>query len=295
MTRVAYPFIKPAPTVVKADGWALRYPDMLQDAPLYLEGWDYNTLLRPRRVLRIDLEACLQQAKLPAATNLDLVVVAFSSATWLKNTVFTRPIQPTPDDIVIEFELAGSELGGTLRLQTAVVLRERPLSHLPFLATTPSSVLWDDEFEIRLQGNAPMFPISVIDFGRAGFPPGAGWYLDIGASLEAPLHASVRLYLNVANSRVVTAFERAVTPTPEDRAILSAIYADVARIMLAQALNSEAEVKEATDKDSLGFAFRHLLMRFYPEEDVGVLRSRQIEHPGDFSAELYSKLEVFNY
>jgi hypothetical protein len=224
----------------------------------------------------------------------NLIVIAFSTATWLRKTLFARPVDTTTNDVVVEFDLDGDELGGTLRLRTALILDVAPQADQPFVAKLPSSVLWDDEYELRLQGDAPLFPISVVDFNRAAFPNSAGWHLEIGSDLDARLHASVRLYINSEQPRVVSAFRNAAAPSPEDRAILSAIYADVARIMVEHALNQDIpDSQSAMDKDSLGFALRQLLMRFYPGEDIAAVRRGRIDHPSEFSSELFSHLKIF--
>src|SRR5207244_358288 len=115
-----------------------------------------------------------------------------------------------------------------LYLHTSIVLSAGSEATEAFVAHLPGSILWSDRHEIRLQGDAPLFPISVIDFERAGFPARAGWHLEIAADLAAPLHASLRLYLNSAHSVVVAAFANAGNPRPEDRIVTRAVFADVA-------------------------------------------------------------------
>jgi len=195
---------------------------------------------------------------------------------------------------VVQFEIAGDELGGTLRLRTALVLQETE-TNVPFAAHIPGSILWDDTFDIRLQGNAPLFPISVVDFERAGFPSGAGWYLDIGSELDAPLHGSIRLYLNSSSANVVMAFQNAGSPRPEDHAILRAVRADVARLMIEHSLTQDAIGDEREwDHESLGYALNNLLHRFFRGEDVEQIKLNRVNHPADFSAELFSQMRVFD-
>jgi hypothetical protein len=134
----------------------------------------------------------------------------------------------------------------------------------------------------------------VIDFERAAFPKDAGWHLEIGTQLDAPLHASIRLYVNSRQQRVVSAFVNAATPTPEGGAILKAIYADVARTIVEHALNQEALYPPAEmERDSIGFALAGLVRRFFPGQDFAVLRKIRVEHPGEFSSELFSQLKIF--
>jgi hypothetical protein len=267
----------------------------LRELPGYLDGWDYNTTLALRRELRIEVGSFIEGARLDPEASLSVVVVAFSTATWIRRRAFACHVPRSTDDIIVEFELPGIELGGTLRLRTTILLCESGPEERPFVAHLPGSVLWDDLREVRLQGDAPLFPISVVDFERAALPSGAGWHLDVGRDLNAPLHASIRLYLNASHSRVVSAFVNAGAPTPENQAVLRAVYADVARVMVEHALNQEALLERTEfDPDSLGFALGALLQRFFAGEDLNAARDQRIEHPADFGTELFAKLKVFD-
>jgi hypothetical protein len=296
VTRAAFPYIRPQADVVRADVWMLKTGDLLREAPAYLDGWDYYTELSLARELRADVNAMRRQANLSAEAPLSLSVSAFSTASWVRKRVFHQALTSEAEDVTIEVALPGDDLGGNVRLITSVVLNASRESDQPFVAHLSGSVLWSDHYEIRLQGDAPLFPISVIDFERAGFPAGAGWHLDIGADLSAPLHASIRLYLNSSHSAVVAAFANAGTPRPEDKAITRAVFADVARLMVEHALNQE-DLGGANDWDesSIGFALQNLLHRFFPHgEDISAVRSHRIDHPSDFSTELFAKLRIFD-
>jgi hypothetical protein len=295
VSRAAFPYIRAAPDDVRADAWLLTNGDDVREAPPYLDGWDYNTELRLSREIRIDVEALRRSTSIDAASTLALSITAFSTTTWIRKSVFRRTLTSADEELTVEVQLPGDDLGGNLRLTSGVVLTASAKTATPFVAHRPGSVLWADTHEIRLQGDAPLFPISVIDFERAGFAGGAGWHLEIGSDLTAPIHASLRLYLNNTDSVVVAAFANAASPRPEDQAVMRAIYADVARIMVEHALN-EAELRSDTlwDESTLGFALRALLLRFFPHgEDLEAIRARRIEHPSDFSTELLAGIGVF--
>ena len=295
MTRAAFPYVRASQDNVAVDAWMLTAGEDVREAPPYLDGWDYNTKLKLSRDIRVDVAALRAAAALDDALPLRLSVTSFSTATWARNCVYRHTITEMTEELTIAIELEGGELGGNLQLTTAVVLAAPGGTAEPFVAHIPSSILWSDRREIRLQGDAPLFPISVIDFERAAYPPGAGWHLDIGSDLDVPVHAALRLYLNSADSAVVTAFANAAAPRPEDQAIVRAVYADVARIMVEHALNQE-ELRTDADwaDESLGFALHNLLRRFFPEgDDLSAARERRIEHPPDFSTELLGAIGVF--
>jgi hypothetical protein len=296
VTRAAFPYIRPQFDAVRADVWMLKMGDDLREAPAYLDGWDYNTELNLIRVIQADVTTIRQQASLPPEVPLWLSVSAFSTSTWIRKRVFDHSLTVEVQDLTIEVVLPGNDLGGNLRLSTSVVLHAGCDSTQEFIAHLAGSVLWSDVYEIRLQGDAPLFPISVIDFERAGFPPAAGWHVEVGADLTSALHASLRLYLNSAKSAVVAAFANAGNPRPEDRMVLRAVFADVARVMTEHALNQDdLRGPMEWNEDSLGFALQNLLQRFFPHgDDLTARRTHRIEHPSDFSTELFAKIRVFD-
>jgi hypothetical protein len=274
----------------------LKTGDELREAPAYLDGWDYNTELDLSREIQVDVSVIRRQSDLSVDTPLLLSVSVFSTSTWMRKCVFSRALTAEVEDVTIEIALPGADLGGNLRLYTSIVLNASVGTASAFVAHLAGSVLWSDRHEVRLQGDAPLFPISVVDFERASFPSGAGWHLDIGTDLAAPLHASLRLYLNSARSAVVAAFANAGSPRPEDRAVMRAIFADVARLMVEHALNQDdLRVAVEWDENSLGFALQNLLLRFFPHgDDLDATRMHRIEHPSDFSTELFAKIRVFD-
>jgi hypothetical protein len=157
----------------------------------------------------------------------------------------------------------------------------------------PGSILWEKRDETRLQGDAPLFPISVVAFTRAGFPPAAPWKLVVDGGVDHALLGSVRLYLNADNPIVVEAF-RAAQPRAEDERVLDAAYADVARTFVEQALADYEAIPAEPDPDSLGYAYKTLIGRVFPGESVDTVRERWTTHPGDFGADLLAKVKLFN-
>lgn len=295
MTHAAFPYRRASSDTVRADVWMLADGDAVREAPPYLDGWDYNTELRFRRELHVNARALRLEVSLPESAELAVAVSAFSTSTWLRRKTFETLLSGDSPDVVIDFALSGAELGGNLRLHTAVLLQTAEVSHGAFSAHLPTSMLWNDRYEIRLQGDAPLFPISVVDFEAAGFAGGAGWHLEIGPDLEAPLHASIRLYLNRSDAVVVGAFARAAAPSPEDTPVLRAVFVDVARVMVEHALNQEpVRARGEWEPDSLGFALQRLLDRFYPYADLNAELRHRIEHPADFSTELFGQLPGFD-
>jgi hypothetical protein len=293
MASPAYPYRRAGDNAVRADAWFLEHGGERRQLQAYVADWDYNTDLRLSCDVRVDADAVRRQTRLPDHAPLALTVGWFSTTTYLRDLVYRRDLEHEPVSETIHVELRGRRLAGTLVLETRIVLTTAVPRGETFAAHLPGSILWEKRDETRLQGDAPLFPISVVDFTRAAFPASAPWKLVVEGDVDSALLGAVRLYVNVANPIVVGAF-RAAAPRPEDERVLSAAYADVARVFLEHALNDYDAVPEDPDPDSLGFAYKTLIANLFPGETADSLRERRNAHPSDFAADLLAKVRLFN-
>ncbi|MFI5678335.1 hypothetical protein [Streptomyces cellulosae] len=179
-------------------------------------------------------------------------------------------------------------------LDTALVLAERRSDGRPSSPRRAGSVLWSDRELLRLQGDAPQFPMAVIDFARTSFPDHAAWHLQISGSLESATMGSLLLLVNERNTVTATAFENAGKPRPVDRIVLSAVYADAARIMIEHALGNE-DFAEDSDfpEGSLGATMLSLFDQLFPGQSITDIRLRQRQSPALFASDLQAAVKIF--
>ncbi|MFJ9635723.1 hypothetical protein [Streptomyces sp. NPDC101178] len=273
--------------MVTPDG-DIAVPDALPD-------WDYRMDLHLRRLLRVDLDRARKESGLPADAPLLLSVVWTATGSGLSGPA--RHLRLPQEGIVpvtIDCELHGTDLGGLLLLDTAVVLAERRPDARPSSPRRAGSILWSDRRALRLQGDAPQFPMAVIDFGLTSFPDNAAWHLQISGSLESATMGALLLLINERNTITATAFENAGKPRQIDRLVLSAVYADAARLMVEHVLSQE-DFSEESDypDDSLGATMLSLFDRLFPDQPITDIRLRQRQSPSLFASDLQAAVKIF--
>ncbi|MEU0921012.1 MULTISPECIES: hypothetical protein [Streptomyces] len=273
--------------MVTPDG-DIAVPDALPD-------WDYRMDLHLRRLVRVDLDRARKESGLTADAPLLLSAVWTATGSGLSGPAqHLRLPQEGVVPVTIDCELRGADLGGLLLLDTAVVLAERRPDARPSSPRRAGSILWSDRQALRLQGDAPQFPMAVIDFGLTSFPDDAAWHLQISGSLESATMGALLLLINERNTITATAFENAGKPRQIDRLVLSAVYADAARLMVEHALTHE-DFSEESDypDDSLGATILSLFDRLFPDQPITDIRLRQRQSPSLFASDLQAAVKIF--
>lgn len=295
MTRRVLPYRVPAEDVVTAQPWRLVVQDGEVQMPEALPDWDYQMDLHLRRTVSVDLDRTRSQSGLPAHAALTLAVVWTATGSNLSGPAEHARLDDS-GTITAEFDivLRGADLGGLLVLDTALVLAERRSDAGPSSPRRAGSVLWSDREELRLQGDAPQFPMAVIDFSLTSFPDDAAWHLQISGGLESATMGSLLLLVNERNTVTATAFENAGKPRPIDRIVLSAVYADAARIMIEHALTDDDFSEDSDFPDgSLGATLVSLFDRLFPGQPITDIRLRRRQSPALFASDLQAAVKMF--
>jgi hypothetical protein len=263
--------------------------------PEALPFWDYQMDLQLRRTVRLDPRRAKASAGLPNHARLTLAAIWTSTGSGLRGPgekIIVEGLDPIEVDLNVH--LSGSDLGGVLRLDTALVLAERCVETDPLAPRRAGSVLWQDEQFLRLQGDAPQFPMAVVDFSKTSFPDNAPWHLQISNNLHAATMGSMLLLINEKNKIAATAFENAAKARPIDRVVLSAVYADAARLMLEHALRQEEFDETASfPEDSLGATLLSLFHQLFPGSTVNDVRFRLNRSPALFASDLQAAVKLF--
>ncbi|MFJ9536428.1 hypothetical protein ACIRPX_04105 [Streptomyces sp. NPDC101225] len=295
MTRRVLPYRIPSEDVVTTESWLLVTPDGNVDLPEALPDWDYQMDLHLRRTVRVDLDRARTQSGLPPDTALVLAAVWTATGSNLSGPAeHVRLTASGTCAVELEVRLRGADLGGLLMLDTALVLAERRSDARPSSPRRAGSVLWSDRELLRLQGDAPQFPMAVIDFALTSFPDHAAWHLQISGSLESATMGSLLLLVNEKNTVTATAFENAGKPRPVDRIVLSAVYADAARLMVEHALSND-DFDEDSDypEGSLGATMLSLFTQLFPGQPIADVRLRQRQSPALFGSDLQAAVKIF--
>ncbi|MFE6970949.1 hypothetical protein [Isoptericola sp. NPDC057653] len=295
MSRIAYPYIRPAAETVEAGPWLFMLDDAAVDLPESLDQWDYNLDLHVRRTVRVDVDLVREQCRLPEDVAVDLCVVWRSSGSGLfGRATALRVVGRQPAELDLDVTIPGTAVGGVLDLDTVLVLaesRERSDVLAPWRA---GSMLWQQRSSIRLQGDASQFPISVVDFAATSLPDGAGWHLEISGSMDSAAMGSLLLLVNEQHKPVAEAFGNAGRPRAADRLVLSAAYADVARTMIEHALacdefNDDAEF----DDETLGAMLMDVFRGVFGDRTVKDIRLRAKDSPSLVATEVQAAVNIF--
>ncbi|MFF8400857.1 hypothetical protein ACF06P_04345 [Streptomyces sp. NPDC015684] len=295
MTRRVLPYRVPSEDVVAAGPWRLVVEDGEVRLPEALPDWDYHMDLHVRRNLHIDLDQARRQSGLPQDASLLVSTVWTATGSNLSGPAQRMRLTGT-GTATVEFDvlLRGTDLGGLLFLDAALVLGERRSDGHPSSPRRAGSVLWSDRAELRLQGDAPQFPMAVIDFARTSFPDDAAWHLQINGSMEHATMGALLLLVNERNATTATAFQNAARPRPIDRIVLSAVYADAARTMVEHALADDCFAEDADFPDgSLGATLLSLFDQLFPAQSITDVRLRQRQSPALFASDLQAAVRIF--
>lgn len=295
MTRRVLPYRAPDQDVVIAEPWSLVTEDGEVPMPESLPDWDYRMDLHLRRTVRVDLDRTRSQSGLPNETVLLLAAVWNATGSNLGGPAqHVRLVGTGTTTVQLDIRLSAADLGGLLLLDTALVLAERRTEARPSSPRRAGSVLWSVRESLRLQGDAPQFPMAVIDFALTSFPAEAAWHLQITGGLESATMGSLLLLVNERNSVTAAAFENAGRPRPIDRVVLSAVYADAARSMIEHALGIDDFTEDADfPEGSFGATLLSLFDQLFPGQSITDVRLRRRQFPSLFASDLQAAVKIF--
>lgn len=295
MTRTMWPYMRPRHGIFTAS-WQLRVPGGVEPLPRALPYWDYNTDLPLSRTLTIDVDAVFEQCGLAEDAQLSIVALWRSTGSGLRTLADRQPVGRSwrTTQYELDFTLTGTDVGGTVTLTTQLLLEDPGSTLDPAAPRRPGSVLWSDERDLRLQGDAARFPMDLVDFRNEVYPDRAGWHLKIGHELEAAAMGSILLLINSENKPLAQAVARGADPKPIDRIVLSAMYADVTRAMIEHAL-AQPDFDDETDypDESLGQILRALCRRTFPGEPISELQLRYENSPTMFATDVQGGVHIF--
>jgi hypothetical protein len=295
MSRIAYPYLRPLSSTVEARPWHLLRGDDEIVLSESIPDWDYNLDLRLRREIQVDWPTIREQCSLPAETPLALSVVWHSTGSGLRGRSAVERIDgQTRSMHQLDVTIAGSEVGGVLSIDTVVILPEALVRADPLAPQRAGSMLWEHRSVVRLQGDASQFPIAVVDFEPSTLPAGAAWHLEISGSLDSAAMGSLLLLVNERNKTVADAFGRAGKPRPTDALVLSAVYADVARTMVAHALSRDDFVDDMDfGEETLGAMMLDVFRQMFGGRTIKDVRLRMQDNPALMATEMQAAVGVF--
>lgn len=295
MSRRALPYRTPGEDAVKAQQWVLVVDGQGIDLPDALPDWDYQMNLSLRNEVHVDLDAVYAATGLTPDVSLSLVVVWTATGSGLRGTAKRIQLSGVgAHNVELEVELQGTQLGGLLTLDTHLVLAELCEDSTIAAPRRGGSMLWTHSHSLRLQGDAPQFPIAVVDFATTQLPAESAWHVQLNGNLEMATMGTLLLLINEQKKSVVTAFQNAAAPRAIDKVFLSAAHADIARTMVEHAL-ADPDFTFDVDypEESLGATLQSLLAHLFPGVSLQHLRQRRDQSPNLFATEVQAAVKIF--
>jgi len=265
------PYLTPADGVVDMQPWMVLQRG--ESVPLVspVEDWVSGTDLSLSRGVVVDLDLLRKQCRLPEGSVLGLVVSWRSDASKIQRHVFTRTLDDSRNEVQVT--LLGTEIGGTLRISTAVVLLEDVIDPVPGAPHRRGAILSRDIFSVTLEGEGSMFPMAVIDFSRRTYDDRASWFVETSTDLGANFSSAFQVMINERDKLLIKAIE-AEKPTREQQALMDELSSGVMQVVLELAyalkVNGELGIEEYGD-GSVGQVLRGLVDQT-GDLDLGDLR-----------------------
>ncbi|MFE5656723.1 hypothetical protein ACFQ9H_11135 [Streptomyces sp. NPDC056517] len=270
------------------DGGAVPLPSSIPD-------WDFQSDLTLETVLNVDLDAVRASTALPPESELILTVVWSASGSGVRRLADQVPMHGTGSrSAQLTFVVAGRDSGGTLSVETQLVLAKSIENPDPTGPQRAGSILWRHDVRVRLQGDASQFPMAVVDFKATGYPENAPWYLDISPNLEAATMGAVVLLVNDNTPVVLNALRKADKASYSERLIQSALRQDVLRLMVERAVSDdELEEHSVFEPDTLGHMLLGLIRTYLPGTTLTSLRTMRQSDPALLSARVQHAVGLF--
>lgn len=279
---------EPSPECVTPSDWLVTASGREPIAnPVGIAHWDYATDLLIERTLSVDIDAMRTQALLDSGDELRCVIRWTSTSTDLQGS--SDPVVLTGGSNELCCSVPGIEIGGILKLRTTVAVGiGYNDDRNPLAARRSGSILWSDDFQLFLEGDATRFPTEALSFKANGLgPEGCAWRIVVKTSdLYVPALSAVRVILNKDHP----AYNRLADTTDSAAATLTQQYLlyDVARQLVIAALLEDEFQSEDYERGSIGAVLRARLITYFHHEgeEVEPLRQRWRLSPADIDAEL---------
>lgn len=254
------PYLAAPTDAINPRPWFRWVGEELQPLGDYISDWDQNTILYLESTLTADLDA------VSSSTGLSKSDLAWSIGWRAMDSFLVGPTKVLPvesEAVSLSLEIPPEHTGNVIQIRRGLILmNEQSRAGFPLRAHLPGSVLWRDDFNIRLSGAGAAFPVEVIDFGKlSGLARLArnSWYLELPASVDTPTLGGLLLMINSADKALVAAVS-SLTPDEEQKLLVNAMQESVVQQIVRWALARWQLLPESVDA-SVGSAARVLTER----------------------------------
>lgn len=260
-----------------------------------LPGWDYFTPVQVERELTVDMPGLRADCGLPSDARVSAVLGWHSSLTGIRGAAAFDVAES--DATIVRVELEPTQLGGSLTLQSKLVLATSAEGRSVLSPHRAGCLLWSEETRIILEGEGHRFPILPLDFISAGIGGGrssSGWYLEgTNEDLSSSGVGSLRLLVNTSNPVILN-----LLTDPGDIqavAIQQFMQYDVYRQLVMAALHND-DLLDGLEHEAgtLGELLATTVRRIFDAQRLDSLRGDYSQQPGEFEALLQARLRFLD-
>lgn len=275
--------------------WYLGLNGTGHELPERLSGWDPVRPVEATVKAEIDVEGALADVGLDRPDNVVVALVWSSSGTRMRGCAEKTSLRADPQQqsLTLECSIPGEQLAESVDLSVLVVLAEPLIGAPPLTPRRAGARLWSQTRNVALSNQIGRFPMQWVDFGEAGLPADASWYLDWQPrDLHRRVDNGLCLLLNSKNEWLQTALRESETEDDRLSLLTRMIRYDVGRTMLMRALHNDELVEdpESFERGTLGATISYLIAALFHDYDLESLAARARRDPGRFEALLQDRL-----
>ena len=293
MARVVSPgYLLPQEGCIESGEWLIESPDhptltVTQGAiPL----WHYDVSLLVVHGVHVKLDELRTGCRLDSNDELRVVLTWQSSSTRLQGS--SDPTLVEDGGNVLDLHIPGEESGGELTLRTEISVRPSMTRDAdPLLPRRPGSLLWSDSHRLLLEGDAYRFPTEAVNFETVGLArPKSAWLVEVDTTdLDAPALDRIRLILNTEHD----VYSRLQEPDTPGAALTRQFLAyDVARQLVAAALECDELTDDDYERASVGHVLRQRLQNYFGDVDLLRLHRLWRQNPRLVEAQLQARFPL---
>ncbi|MBX3738962.1 MAG: hypothetical protein KF715_19875 [Candidatus Didemnitutus sp.] len=294
-------YARPDPECFSAGPWRALHGRSLSDGEP-IRDWDPSLALQCTREIEIDLVRLSRSGGLKPGAFVSLLPTWWSEETSLRGCGAAHHIQVGASGgrqrFTLEITVPAEEIAGSLQLRSVLVLAAAsPAMERDRLAPRrPGSVLWEDSISVLLEGDAPRFPMSVVDFVTdAVGPASACWCLEFSPpDPTLPAMAALRLLVNSRHEIFRQALV-STAPTEAQLAIRSglkhAVAVEMVNLALCHARDLELGPHEA---GTAGRVLADLLARVFPGESPVALQEKMKTEPAKLAMAIQAAMGLYS-
>jgi hypothetical protein len=237
----ARPYLMPSASAVRFGIWSL-FNQEWEPLPDSLETWDPEVSLRLSQTVELDVQQLLAETGLPVGAQF-AVTASWTSATSGMKVPIARMETVDGGVVVLEGELDGRRIGGSLEIMTTVALVSLTVPVPVGVVASAGAVVAEMSTRVNVEPDLVRFPVAVVDFSFTKTDANASWRLETTTDLFAPFFGEFRLLINSRDTDLVHAVETRA-PTTVDLTLIAEMEGQVAAFLYEFAIMNRDALRE---------------------------------------------------